>query len=103
MSKEGPLNAIASQDNPEAAPETRTLGLVAAPDMPEAIATRLAAELPALLKEHVDDRICWKVPVVSDPFIGSGDDEPKVLDIARDHMLDQQWDVAVSLTDVPVY
>lgn len=71
--------------------------------MPEAIATRLAAELPALLKEHVDDRVCWKVPVVSDPFIGSGDDEPKVLDIARDHMLDQQWDVAVSLTDVPVY
>lgn len=71
--------------------------------MPEALAGELAAELPDRLKKDVDDRADWRVSVVTDPFVGSGGSEPNVLDICRDYMLDRQWDMALSLSDVPIY
>jgi hypothetical protein len=80
-----------------------TLGLIPAPDIPEKIATALASGLPELLGRRVDGRVSWSVPVVVDPLTGSGRGAPEILDACHERMLGEGWDLAVCLTDLPVY
>ena len=80
-----------------------TLGLIPAPDIPEKIATELASELPELLGRRVDGSVSWNVPVVVDPLTGSGREAPEMLDVCRERMLSEGWDLALCLTDLPVY
>jgi hypothetical protein len=80
-----------------------TLGLIPAPDIPEKIAKELASELPELLARRVDATVSWDVPVVVDPLTGSGRDAPAILDVCRERMLREGWDLAICLTDLPVY
>src|ERR671915_922423 len=80
-----------------------TLGLIPAPDIPEKIAYELASELPELLGKHVDPDVYWDVPVVVDPLTGSGREAPELLDVCRERRLSEGWDLAICLTDLPVY
>jgi hypothetical protein len=80
-----------------------TLGLIPAPDIPEKIAKETAKELPELLARRVDATISWEVPVVVDPLTGSGREAPEILDVCRERMLSEGWDLAVCLTDLPIY
>ena len=80
-----------------------TLGLIPAPDIPEKIAREIAKELPELLARHVDATVSWEVPVVVDPLTGSGHDAPEILDVCRERMLSEGWDLSVCLTDLPIY
>lgn len=82
---------------------TVTLGLIPAPDIPEKIAYELASELPGLLGRHVDPDVYWDVPVVVDPLTGSGREAPEILDVCRERRLREGWDLAICLTDLPVY
>jgi hypothetical protein len=77
------------------------LGLIPAPDIPEKIATELASELPELLGNRVDSGVSWEVPVVVDPLTGR--EAPEILDVCRQRRLGEGWDLAVCLTDLPVY
>jgi hypothetical protein len=79
------------------------LGLVAAPDIPEKIANVLAAELPELLSKRVDDQVLWDVSVVVDPLTGTDRKAPEILDVCRDRRQREGWDLAVCLTDLPIY
>jgi hypothetical protein len=79
------------------------LGLIAAPDIPEQIANELAAELPELLGERVDDRVSWDVSVLVDPLTGTNREAPEILDVCRDRRQREGWDLALCLTDLPVY
>jgi hypothetical protein len=80
-----------------------TLGLIPAPDIPEKIANEIAEELPELLARRVDATVSWEVPVLVDPLTGSGHDAPEILDVCRERMLREDWDLAICLTDLPVY
>src|SRR5215218_726723 len=80
-----------------------TLGLIPAPDIPEKIAKEIAEELPELLAKRVDATVSWEVPVVVDPLTGSGREAPELLDVCRERMLSDGWDLAICLTDLPVY
>ena len=80
-----------------------TLGLIPAPDIPEKIAKEIAEELPGLLAGRVDAGVSWDVPVVVDPLTGSGREAPEILDVCRKRMLSEGWDLAICLTDQPVY
>src|ERR687893_1141639 len=80
-----------------------TLGLIPAPDIPEKIANEIAGELPGLLAKRVDAAVLWTVPVVMDPLTGSGREAPEILDVCRERMLREGWDLAICLTDLPVY
>ena len=80
-----------------------TLGLIPAPDIPEKIAYELASELPELLGRYVDPDVYWDVPVVVDPLTGSGREAPEILDVCRERRLSEGWDLAICLTDLPVY
>jgi hypothetical protein len=80
-----------------------TLGLIPAPDIPEKIAEELASELPDLLRSRVDGGVSWDVPVVVDPLTGTDREAPEILDECREKMLSEGWDLALCLTDLPVY
>jgi hypothetical protein len=80
------------------------LGLVAAPDIPEKVAMGLASALPELLLGgRVAGSVSWNVPVVVDPLTGSGRDAPEILDVCPERLLREGWNLAVCLTDLPVY
>jgi hypothetical protein len=80
-----------------------TLGLIPAPDIPEKIARELASELPELLGGRIDDGVSWDVQVVVDPLTGTDREAPEILDECRERMLGEGWDLAICLTDLPVY
>ena len=80
-----------------------TLGLIPAPDIPEKIAEELASELPDLLSSRVDGGVSWDVAVVVDPLTGTDREAPEILDECREKMLSEGWDLALCLTDLPVY
>ena len=80
-----------------------TLGLIPAPDIPEKIANEIAEELPGLLAKRADATVSWAVPVVMDPLTGSGREAPEILDVCRDRRVREGWDLAICLTDLPVY
>lgn len=79
-----------------------TLGLLPAPEVPEKIAVQLSSELPELLSERVDDRVSWDVSVVCDPLTGSEPDAVRVIDAGHERMLEEGWDLAICLTDLPI-
>src|SRR5918995_129544 len=80
-----------------------TLGLMPAPDIPETMARELAPQLPKLLENRVDGDVSWEVPVVVDPLTGTDREAPEILDVCRERMLGEGWDLAICLTDLPVY
>src|SRR5215204_6794952 len=80
-----------------------TLGLIPAPHIPEKIAQELASELPDLLSSRVDGGVSWDVAVVVDPLTGTDREAPEILEECRRKMLSEGWDLALCLTDLPVY
>src|SRR5215207_974334 len=79
-----------------------TLGLIPAPEMPEEIAAELSTELPELLSQGVDEGVSWEVSVICDPLTGSEADAVRVIDAGRERMLEEGWDLAICLTDMPL-
>ena len=95
---------------PDEAPSARSahagsvaLGLIPAPDIPEKIAREIASELPELLGRRVDDRVFWEVSVVVDPLTGNEREAPEILDVCHERLQQEGWDLAICLTDLPVY
>jgi hypothetical protein len=80
-----------------------TLGLIPAPDIPEKLAQELASVLPDLLSSRVDGGVSWDVAVVVDPLTGTDREAPEILEECRQKMLSEGWDLALCLTDLPVY
>ena len=80
-----------------------TLGLIPAPDIPEKIAQELASELPDLLSSRVDGGVSWDVAVMVDPLTGTDREAPEILDECQEKLLGEGWDLALCLTDLPVY
>jgi hypothetical protein len=92
-----------NSDEAQAAHECSVaLGLIPAPEMPHRIAEELSTELPELLSRHVDDRVSWEVSVICDPLTGSDTDAARVIDAGRERMVEEGWDLAICLTDLPL-
>src|SRR3954447_18114699 len=101
--REGESRAVRSYGNQSVNGSTVTLGLIPAPDIPEKIAQEQASELPDLLSSRVDGGVSWVVPVVVDPLTGTDRQAPEILEECREKMLSEGWDLALCLTDLPVY
>jgi hypothetical protein len=80
-----------------------TLGLIPAPNIPEKIAKEIASELPEILGSRIDGGVSWEVLVVVDPLTGTDQEAPEILDVCRERMLGEGWDLAICMTDLPVY
>ncbi|WP_110943370.1 YIP1 family protein [Virgibacillus senegalensis] len=87
-------------DNPKA---DITIGLVPSPDLPEALANKLAKNLPDYLSNYTDDQVTWEVITVTDPLTGATADSDELLEETM-HCKDRfEWDYAVSITDLPIF
>jgi hypothetical protein len=83
--------------------ESVTLGLLVAPGLPEELGRELADELAPLLAERVTDAVDWSVPVLTDPVAGDPHGGATMMvDAARRRMLEEGWDLAIVLTDLPL-
>jgi len=70
--------------------------------MPQRLAEELSAELPELLSRRVDERVSWEVSVICDPVTGSDSDAARVIDAAHERMVEEGWELAICLTDLPI-
>ena len=59
--------------------------------------------LPELLSNHVDGSVSWDNSVVIDPLTGTDRETPEILDSCHERLQQEGWDLAVCLTDLPVY
>src|SRR3954447_24687532 len=87
------------QDEPTPEPVT-VVGLLADPNLPGELATRLAEGLPQVLAARLEAPRTWEVETVVEPF-EANDRGERALDRARERVRRTRWDVAVCLTDVP--
>lgn len=92
---------MASKKNKHS-PDSYTLGLIAAPELPKEICDEMAEELPDLLKNYVDDRRNWEVEVILDPFAGVIEKSEPVIEEAQKHKQKYEWDYALCFTDLPI-
>lgn len=51
-----------------------------------------------MLSRNVDERVRWEVSMICDPLTGDGRDAPEILDVCRDRVEEEGWDLAVCLT-----
>jgi hypothetical protein len=71
--------------------------------MSEELAGELARELPAELGARVSAEVAWTVPVAADGLAARpGITGTEMIDVARERMLREGWDLAVCLTDLPL-
>ena len=96
-----PLGHVAADSDTRTDTETVTVvGLLADPNLPGELATRLAEGLPQVLAARLDAARTWEVETVVEPF-EANDRGERALDRARERVRRTRWDVAVCLTDVP--
>ena len=91
-----PARSAAPSD--PAAPTSVRLGVLVAPDVDPAAAAALD---PAALAARLDAAypgLAWEVRVSAEDVGDDDDDSLDLLEITRDRMLDEDWDVAVGLT-----
>ncbi len=88
--------------SPDAAGTIR-LGLIAAPGAAAELAEQLAQDLPDALCDAVSAEVVWAIPVVEESlYAGPGSGAIEMIDLARDRMLSEAWDLAISVTDLPL-
>lgn len=78
----------------------RVLGLVADPDMPTLVGTRLAGDLTGWLGERTGHE--WSVEVVSDPVTAARTDSTAILSAVERHIGERGWHLAICVTDLPL-
>lgn len=79
-----------------------TVGVVAPPGAVAGHAEMIAAELPDLLTERVDSRVPWQAETIIDPLTGAGN-ALEILDQTERARQHEDWDLAICLTDLPIY
>ena len=102
MSPEGEHSSDSSDETPPTHDRSVALGLIPAPEMPHRLAQELSTELPQLLSRRVDDSVSWEVSVICDPLTGSDPDAARVIDAGRERMVEEGWNLAICLTDLPI-
>lgn len=80
---------------------TITVGVLAAHEDAKRLAERVTDELPDALRERYDD-VEWHVEHGEADLADPAADERELIEAARRRALDQGWDVAIGLTDLPL-
>ena len=78
----------------------KVLGLIADPDMPTQVGTRLAGKLTDWLGENNGGE--WTVEVISDPVTAGESDPARILESVAHHRSRNGWVCAICLTDLPL-
>lgn len=78
------------------------VGLIAAPGLVEDLASSLAHELPALLHERFPDT-AWLFAARTEVRAGPAGIDVDLVRLARERMLEEGWDLAICLTELPLH
>ena len=78
------------------------VGLLADPGPPAELARALARRLPARLERRLAPRTDWQVETLECAFTAGHEDGSALFDVAERQRVDQGWDVAICLTDLPL-
>lgn len=78
-----------------------TIGLIAAPGLPADLGPALIGDLTAELGRRFPS-VSWRIADVVDPLVTSPADDTEIVQAARQRLLAEDWDLAVSLTDLPL-
>jgi uncharacterized membrane protein len=81
--------------------QTVKLGLVVTPVLDEAAAVKLVEDLGRVLAERYPG-VEWKIDLVRDALVTPPAPLPDVVDAARTRMLDENWDLVVYVTELPL-
>jgi hypothetical protein len=81
--------------------EPVVVGVVAAPGDARALAERLASELPAALSQQFPD-VDWRVEVAEAEPAAPSADSRELIEAVWQRMLDQDWNLAIGITDLPL-
>lgn len=73
------------------------IGLLADGEVPTRLSRALADELPELLSERVDSAAAWDVSTAAEAI--RGEDGTELIAVARQRMRDEDWAVAICLTE----
>ncbi|GAA2550687.1 hypothetical protein GCM10010423_58740 [Streptomyces levis] len=79
------------------------VALLADPDAPTEVARRMARDLPARLENASGRRRRFDVKVVSEPFTAGTEDLSTLTRRLLDRVREEDWDVVVALTDLPLH
>jgi hypothetical protein len=77
------------------------LGLVVSPALDEPLALELRDELHRLLSERYAS-VDWDIALLRDPLVTPPVDLTDLVDAARRRLLDEDWDLAVVVTELPL-
>ncbi|MFF4088520.1 hypothetical protein ACFYY9_16780 [Streptomyces nigra] len=79
------------------------VALLADPDAPTEVAQRIAKDLPDRLANAFDGQREFSVEVVSEPFTAGTEDLSTLTHRIVDRASEENWDVVVALTDLPLH
>jgi hypothetical protein len=77
--------------------------LIAAPEFPTDVSKRLTEELPHLLEEQINENVRWTLETITDGFTSVAENEEQLLDGVLNILETEDWDYAISLTDIPFF
>lgn len=90
------------QPEREAASAEVVVGILADPDLPSELANELPDLLPPQLRDELSDELDWTVDRVHEPFESMFPGYSRLMDKAYQRVRDTKWDLAISLTDLPL-
>jgi uncharacterized membrane protein len=77
------------------------LGVVVTPALDEAAVEKLAADLPEALSTRYPG-VNWELAIVRELLLTAPATLPEVVDAARSRLLDEDWDLVVYVTELPL-
>ena len=87
---------------PEAGAQSEiTVGLIAAPGLPADLAPALAADLGSDLARRFP-AVRWRIVSLVDPLVQPPADDGEIVQAARQRLLERNWNLAITLTDLPL-
>jgi hypothetical protein len=78
------------------------IGLLAAPGISYDLAQQVARDLPRSLRRRFP-QVRWELAVKPEPMASASDSDVDLVQIARERMLAEGWNLAICLTDFPLH
>src|ERR671918_1932955 len=101
LREEEETHGRAGVDSPRPGRQCVRLGLIATPTLADGVVDQLAQELTDALGRRYPG-VRWKVTAVRDRLTPAPVQLTELVDAARERLLDEDWQLAVCVTDIPL-